>query len=270
MPIPRLVPLALALVPALPAGVQDDGDLLSAGSVREIQVSGPRGTRVEYFQLDAPDAGERESLDLLTGERRTALPLGVARWVSGPDLQSEGGWRSELEVTYFAEETRVQHIERLSRASRELIFREVRARSGRTVRFLWTPDQRGESTVTTGGEIRRRSFDLARGAALPLSLVEVVRRGEDWEGDVAVFRPTANRLENLQLDVREEPGARVLELRQAGVPCGRFRFEGSSLASFRWQAGGPVARALSASDYARVLTNGRAAREASSSTRGDS
>jgi len=237
----RYVLLALA---TLPCTFQDS---LSNGAVREVLVAHPRGTTVEFFRLD------------LVGDSGAAAttPAGTVRWVSGPDGTVPGAWRTEIEVSFFAECTRVLLTERVQPKERELVFRELRARSGRTLRFLWTPDQRGVSTETTGGELRRTEFDMRRSAALPLSLVEVARRGGALGGSVHVFQPLTNELEPLDVRLDAAEHGRVLELRRGSLLAGSYRFDGDRLMGFRWQDGGLEARPIEAKAYAAMLANAR-------------
>ena len=260
--------VALGLVGAL-ATLARAQDSLSNGDVREVTISLPEGTRIEYFRLDLPSPDGRRS-----------PPVGVARWITGADpgatVEDGKAWRSELELVLFAEKTRVVHTERISTTRRELVFRELRDRSGRTVRFVWTPDQKAVCTDASGGEVRRREFDLRGGAALPLTLVDVVRRGGQWHGDVRVFEPLAAELDLMtpivtRLEAGLDPRAmgsasetsvsgakRVLELWRAdGLNAGSYRFDGEALVSFAWQAGGPVATAIPADEFERWRKRGR-------------
>jgi len=279
-PVPALL-LSLALLALLapPASAQD---ALSNGDIREVHISPPEGTRIETFRIDAAsNANRREP------------PIGLARWITGPDpgarFGDTGAWRSELEVVLFAQDTRVVHTERVGRLRRELVFRELRERAGRTVRCVWTPDQKAISSDASFGEVRYRDFDLRGGAAFPLTLVDVVRRGGTWSGDVRVFQPLAWSFETITpvvstmveagapvraadaagragvsaADGEDAAGAvdgagdvggavRVLDLwRSDGLSAGTYRFEGDVLTSFAWQAGGPVATAISADEYQR-------------------
>lgn len=220
-------------------------DLLSDGSVRHLRVASAEGTRVQHFRLDGPEGPGAE------------LPIGVVRWVSGPgDAREPGGWISELHVTFFEERTRILHTEELGRSQRELVFREVRPRSGRTHRLVWTPDGRGTSIETSQGEVTRTEHDLSRGAFLPLSLVELLRRGSTLPERARIYRPLAGAFEDTLLTVSEDARGRELQLRTETGGRGRYRIEGDRLVRFAWQDGGPVARVIDETSFERMLENG--------------
>jgi len=219
---------------------------LENGGVLAVEVSEPPGTRVRYFRLDHGDEATE--------------PLGLVRWVSGPDPENEGGWRVEQDVTFFAEATRVIHTERLHRAKRKLVWREVRARSGRTVLVEWTPDGRAVSLETVGGEVVRKDLELGPDVLLPLALVEHARAGVDWDGTFPVYQPLVGDTELQRLSVERSGPERVLELRRLdGDLAGRFRFRDGELVGFRWQAGDLVARAIPAAAFDDLSTAAQAA-----------
>ena len=118
--------LSTLLLTVAALGLQDAP--IETGDVRAVEVSEPPGTLVRHYRLDHGGAA--------------AEPLGLVRWIAGPDPENEGGWRVEQDVIFFDEATRVIHTERLHRAKRKIVWREVRSRSGRTVLVEWTPDQR--------------------------------------------------------------------------------------------------------------------------------
>ena len=236
-----LIPLTvLSAILVAAASTPSQDTPLTSGDVRSVHLLKPAGTRVEHFRLERGAPGSD--------------PVGLVRWISGPDPEHEGGWRVEREVIFFDETTRVVHTERLHPDRRKLVWREVRPRSGRTLVLEWTPDGRTTSYETIGGEIFRKELDLPGGALLPLSLVEHARLGEDWQGSFPVFRPLASDFELLQLGVRREGSARQLELRRTdGLLVGRFQFRGHELESFRWQEGDLVARAISATTFRELV-----------------
>ena len=232
---------AILLLPLLAGGIPAQ-DSLANGNVREVHLGFPPGMRIETFRLDAAEVDPVE--------RGSTPPLGLVRWISAPGPHAEPGWRAECEVLLFAEGRRVIHTERLDHERRELVFRELGDRSGRTLRFIWRPDGTAVSTEATGDEVRRRTFDLSRGAVLPLAVVELARRGAEWRDQVPVFMPLANELETLSVEVRREGEARVLVLEDAaGLLRGSYRFEGRSLVAFRWQNGGLLATAVERAEH---------------------
>jgi hypothetical protein len=243
---------ALLLLAALvPAWDGRDQDPLANGDVREVHLTQPPGTRVEYFRLD--------TVEVEPAERASTPPVGLVRWISAPPSGEAPGWRAECEVLFFAEGRRVIHSERLDHERRELVFREVGERSGRTLRLVWTPDGQAVSTEATGDEVRRRTFDLAGGAVLPLAVVELARRGAAWRDEVPVFLPLANAIETLVVELSDEGATRTLRLSDAeGLGRGSYRFQGRSLVAFRWQDGGLLASAVERAEHDHWLAQHRA------------
>lgn len=236
--------LLLALLAAPGPTVQDSP--FEGRAIRELYLGLPPGTRVEYFRLD------RESL--LDEAERIPGASGLVRWIVGPDPEREEAWRVELEASFFHGETRVIHTERLQPRMRELVFREVRAQAGRTLYLTWDPEVGVRSLEMMGGELRREELDPGRGTLFPLSLVEMVRRGVDFQGSVSVFQPLVGAPEELELAVRDDGAERVLELRRGDLSAGSYRFRETQLVSFRWQEGGPVATRISRAQYEALLT----------------
>lgn len=237
---------ALLAGTVLAAPAQDTRDApLERRSVRELYLGQPAGTRVEFFRLDREPAEP--------GARKGA-PLGIARWIGGPDPEGEGGWRVECDTLFFDSETHVIHTERLRPRARKLVWREVRERSGRTVFLTWDPELGVKSIEMTGNDQIRRELDPGRGALLPLSAVEMVRQGTDLHGSAPVFQPLGNALETLSFSVRDQADERVLELRREDELCaGSYRFRGKELVAFRWQAGGPMASRITRAQYEALL-----------------
>ncbi len=249
----RLVPTLLApfAVVALLVPTASAQNALTNGDVREVHISQPEGTRIEYFRVDDP-----------SNANLRGAPIGLVRWITGPDpgkrVRDPHAWRSELELILFDKRTRVVHTERVSRARRELVFRELREGSGRTVRCVWTPDQKALCSDASGGEVRYRHFDLRGGAALPLTVVDVVRRGGEWKPGVRVFEPLAASFEAMTpvvskpIELGTSASERVLDIWRAdGLSAGTYRFDGDALLSFSWQAGGPVATAIPTETFER-------------------
>ena len=86
-----LVSLALAAVPQEHA--REQASPLASGIIKSVELSGSPDTSVRHFRLDksstelGPDAPE---------------PLGVLRWICGPDPSGKGA-RLEIEATFFQE-----------------------------------------------------------------------------------------------------------------------------------------------------------------------
>ncbi len=243
-----LASAVLVAAVALGAQTPDDASPLESGDLRGISMISPSGTRIEYFRLDLDDAGAEED-----------GPVGVARWISGPDGidGATAGRRLELEVLFFDVDTRVIHTEHLRPEERKLVYREVRERGGRTVLLEWSPEDGPRSTEVVNGVARRREIGTDQGVLLPLYLVEHARAGVPIEGPFAVFSPLAGDAEVLDIEMRKGAGAasalgahHELTLHRPGrLQAGRYVFEGERLVRFQWQEGGPVARPISVDDY---------------------
>jgi hypothetical protein len=187
----------------------------------------------------------------------------VARWISGPDPADPAGEgrRIEVEVVFFDVDTRVVHSERLRPTERKLVYREVRPKAGRTLLLEWVPYGSPRVSEVVGQGVRRRELDVRGGAFLPLDLVEIVRTGGSFSGAFPVFSALAADVESLRIETRAtreagsdgEPARRELELLRGDLLAGWYAFEGTSLVSFRWQEGGPVARPITAEGYRALL-----------------
>ena len=256
-PHPTLLGGALLLLTALAVPAQDRTSPLESGDVRELVVQCPPGTRIDYFRLDLPSppgSGEEE---------RDPSPVGVVRWISGPDLEAERpvGLRLETTTTFFDVNTRVIHTEHLRNDERKLVYREVRERGGRTVLLEWNPADELRISETVGTGTRRRRIDSGRGVLLPLYLVDLVRSGASIQGPFDVFGPLAGDVETLELEVRElaattgdagptAAAQQELVLRREGkLLAGSFVFSDGRLVRFRWQEGGPEATGITAEEY---------------------
>lgn len=281
--------LATGAGAAATLGQDDSPAPLESGDVGELTLLNPPGTRIEYFRLDlAPQrepepepeerAGEPAVLDASARE-----PVGVLRWISGPETAPDGrrGLRLETETTLFDVATRVIHTETLLPDERKLVYREVREREGRTVLLESRSPAAGvvaelRVSETMGGVIHRREPDATGGVLLPLYLLENVRSGASFRGEFALFLPLSAEVELLTLDTlllpvadgpprggavaagADEEGTtlppRELRLHRGdGLFAGAYRFEGADLVGFRWQAGGVSARAIDEEEYRRWL-----------------
>ena len=224
---------------------------LSSGDVRELELRAPPGTWTGFFRIDAAAGG--------THGEPVGHPLGAVQWVAGPTTETAGGWRIDTETTWFDAKTRVYHAERLRELEKKLVWREVRARGGRTV--LLVPAGAStclESLEPVAEEVVRR-FRYEQGLCLPLELVDRARRGEALQGDFRVFVPLSHGLEELRLSTLGLFGGwlRRLEMRRGdGTLAGRYLFVGDRLVAFRLQERGPLARAIPAEEHA-ALVGGR-------------
>ncbi len=231
----------------LPSAGEEDSPL-SDGSVRELILSSPPGTRTSYFALE--------------GETSRAW----MRWMRGPDPEAlrEAGWRVELETYFPAIETRVLHTERLGSSERKLVWREVRAQSGRTLLAEWDERAGLRSSETFGTETIRREFGGFESSGFtPLHLVEWLRVSSDCKRAVQRYDPLANALEEFQIEGASFPALpgpllspsgqlamRAVQLRRKdGSPGPFYVFRGEELVLFRLQEGGPWARRISARAY---------------------
>ena len=232
-----------------------NGSPLESGLVRSLDLERASGTWAQHFRLDRPGAPEDEP------------PVGLARYVSGPD--SEGGARVELELQYFARGVTVIQIEQVSPARKRLVFREVRERGGRTL-FLEGPSGAGLSGYELGGpEVVRR--ELADGL-LPLFLIEAARTGGALPEEADVVDPLAAGVEELRFLRREDrEGESVLEVRRTdGSLRWRLTTLAGELRELRFQERGPLARPVTAEEFERIRAQheleARAVQEAGSSS----
>jgi hypothetical protein len=205
--------------------------------VRSLDLEPRDGTWAQHFRLERPGAREDEP------------PVGLARYVSGPD--SEGGVRVELELQYLARGVTVIHVEQLSPARRRLVFREVRERGGRTL-FLEGAREAGLSGYELGGpEVVKR--ELADGL-LPLFLIEAARTGGALPEEATVLDPLAASVEPLRLLQRvEREGERTFEARRAdGSLRWRVTVLAGELRELRFQERGPLARPVTTEEFERI------------------
>jgi len=242
--------VSVALLSLLGAMSPQDAEIpahpLEGHAIRELYVGLPPGTRVEYFRLDRKW--------LVEDSERIPGPAGTVRWIVGPDPEHEDSWRVEFDAVFFDSNTRVVHIERFRPDVRELVFREIRHQAGRTLYLTWDPEEAIRSLEMMAGELRRKEIDPGRGALFPLSAIEMVRQGIDFQGETPVFQPLVGATEALELSVTDEGPERVFELMRAdGLLAGSYRFHGTELVSFRWQDGGPVATRISRTAYEGLL-----------------
>lgn len=220
-----------------------------AASAREAG-SAHQTPGAEYFVLElapAPDAP------------RPALPteVGLATWRRRVEAD---GQQCEWELRFRDDDTRVLQVERVRDGRRELVWREWRPGSGRTLLASRDPASASIELVEWG---RRQSLRLrfeAAGAALfPLELLELARRGELAAGPLTLFDPLSRSLSEVRAAItvadRPEPSAeRTLALsRPDGTCAGTWRLRGEELLGFRWQDGGLEARRIDAEEHARRL-----------------
>ncbi len=263
--LPFRTPLALALAVALASLAWGGDERSRTSAVVELVVSGSAATRVDCFALvPHRTQAERESASavdaLASGEARI---LGVARWVR------DRGARVEVEHELFGIDTRVLHVERRpedagGERAPELVWRELRRRSGRTVSLVRDPASGGWTSTEWNGGSRavRRTLTAGEGARLPLELVEACRAGTA-PASARVFDPLGHRIEELAIERRQAlvhgvPWTRVLWTRDDGTLAGEWWFAGAELVAYRYQRGGPVALRVPAAELERV----RAARHA--------
>jgi hypothetical protein len=227
--------LALAALQSIPAG---DGvrPPLASGLVRAVEVARAAPAFVQHFRLDA---GE------LRAER---APLGLARYVAGPD--PEGGTHVELELELFAPGLRLIHVEQANLQRRRLVFRELGARAARTLFLEGRPSEPLLGYELGGPEVLRRTTEA--GGILPLLLLESQRRGALPPGELRVLDPLSTAFEPLALAARDDALGRVLEARRAdGSLRWRAVLAGAELAELRFQERGPLARPIAPEEFAR-------------------
>jgi hypothetical protein len=229
---------------------------LESGLVRTLELEPLPGTFAQYLRL------ERE------GARPGEAPLGLLRYVSGPDR--EGGVHVDLELQFLADGLRVFHTELAAPARRRVVFREVRAGAGRTLFLEGTPATGYAGYELGVGEVVRR--ERAGFGELPLLLIESVRLGQAVPEELSVLDPLSADFEPLRLVRLDPPSAEqadehVLEARRTdGSLRWRVAARGGELTEWRFQERGPVARAITRAEFEAVLeahdNSVRAAREA--------
>jgi hypothetical protein len=239
-----LLPALLALAASAPAPGGERQSPLENGDVRSVELLGGPDARVETFRLSLPGGDPRD-------------PVGIARFSTG--AAPGGGLRIELDAQFFDVDVRVLHVEVLRPSEVKLVWREIRARGGRTVLLEWSrEDPVLRFTDLAGGENLRRELDGSRGALMPLFAIQQARGGAALEGPLVVFDPPAGRLASMQFTTTEEDGRRVVRTRHlSGATGASFEFDGDELVAFSWQAGGPRAEAISQETYETLLLNHR-------------
>ena len=222
---------------------------MQQGEILALWLPRVPGTRVEHFRLDLPrkEGAEEEA------EEDPRAAVGLVRLRFGVD--PPGGFRLECESRFHDAATRVLHVERLRRDELRLTWREIGQRHGRTVSVEWPlSDAALHSVSMSDGEVRRSDVDASGGALMPLYLLEKLRAGAALPGSFRVYDPRSEALELLSLRITPIVGAlRVCEWRRSdGALAGRYLFAERRLIAFQWQAGGPVARAISADEFKRL------------------
>ncbi|HUR28919.1 MAG TPA: hypothetical protein VM509_12085 [Planctomycetota bacterium] len=158
---------------------------------------------------------------------------------------SGSGTLLEWQIRFAEEDLSIWHAESEDDNGRRWVWREGRARAGRSVVAETLP---GAVDVTEWGRpaVWRRKLAAAEGCFFPLQIEERVRKGELAAGTFQVFDPLANAVETVRLTIEAAPGT-TDELRRAelvrddGSLAGSWTFHGSELVSFTWQRGGLVA-----------------------------
>lgn len=226
--------LVLALSPLAAAG--GDSSPLASGLVRAVEVASVAPVFVQHFRLDrAEQPGDRP-------------PLGLARYVAGPD--AEGGLHVELELDLHADGVRLIHVEQESWLRRRIVFRELGAQAGRTLFLEGEPAAPLLGYELGGPEVVRRVTD--GGGLLPLVLIESLRRGAEAPAELRVLDPLSATFEPLQLVVEGGAPLRVCEARRAdGSLRWRVSLSLTELTELRFQEHGPRARPISPEDYER-------------------
>jgi hypothetical protein len=202
--------------------------------------------RIEHFLLELP--GE-------DGPRA----VGTLRWI-GRRAGSEH--ELEWELDFPGEGVRLLAVERLGPGGARLTWRELLGSTSRSLVVEWGPA--GQEMVlrewARDGTLRE-SRSLARGAVLPLYLLELARTGSLVQGDFLVLEPATRGIEDLSMGtsylLAGEPGlepTREVELRRCdGSLAGRYRFQGPELVSFEWQEGGIRGRRIGPGQYQELI-----------------
>ncbi len=147
------------------------------------------------------------------------------------------------------------HVECLERSGSRLVRRETG--SGRAV-MAELSQVDGSLRAFEWGPCGARQEVLAlhETAALPLYLAELARSGRFAAGRVGCFDPEARVVLDVEASTTyplDGGASRTTELRRPdGTLVLELRFEGTELAGFRLQEGGPWARRIPAETYARL------------------
>ncbi len=215
---------------------------LEGHSVREVRIEGPSGAAETFFRLDLP------RLPGAVRPAKDALPIGLVRWSTGPRTDGRPGLRVACVIDLPEIETRVFQAETSDAARRErrLVWREVRARSGRSLRCDWNPRQGLSIFEATGGDIGRRTRPDDGDPLWPLTLVEHLRRRQPaGPRSATVLDPKSGGLERWSIACGSwpwAPGLRCVSLSRAdGSLAGAYLLHGGELLAFRWQRGGWLA-----------------------------
>jgi len=216
------------------------------GEVVAFEIPERPGTKHEYFRFHS-----------------RSDEFGVAAIHLGAEADS---MRTELRVDYFPIKTRVMHVERQTPSGPRLIWRETRARSGRTVMVDWGPEGESLTSLDWSGRDAVKQEELPGvGALLPLYLIDHVRAGQFLGGRFDVFNPVSNRIEEWTASVKRVPflptspqrARRLVLTRVDGSLAGEYLFFGTELMLFRLQRGGPVAVRTDRKTYDSMLQGDR-------------
>ena len=212
----------------------------------------PPQVQVEYFVLEQP--GEPGTpLDLEAVPALEPRQAGLACWRR---LAVDGGHQLEWDVVFPEQGTRVLHTERWTVAGSRLVWRELRAGSGRSLSAEDLEGGTGLRLREWAGRFRQALEIEAPGPyVLPLQLLELARRGALPPEGAWVFDPLARSFERVR-PCEPAPGSsvdreRIDLLREDGTSAGSWIFDEGGLQAFGWQAGGLRARRISAEEYQR-------------------
>lgn len=189
--------------------------------------------------------------------------IGVARF----SARTRGRARLLESELVFAREgglggdVRVLAVEELEPGAASVSWREIESAGGRSIHAEWgSRDDALRVTEWGNGPTLREELGSDEGALLPHYLLELLRRGRMTSGSVPCFDPLSRSIERLEVATAYEhapgdasTGARTVELlRVDGTLARRYRFEGTRLAGFQLQEGGPWARAVDEDEHARA------------------
>ena len=229
---PPMAPPPRTPPPSTP-GSGGDTSPIASGLVHSVEVASPAPVFVQHFRLDVGEA------------RNARAPVGLARYVSGPD--AEGGVHVELELELYSAGVRLIHVEQESVVRRRVVFREIGERAGRTLFLEGRPGGPLLGYELGGPEIVRRATEA--GGCLPLVLLESLRRGARPPAELRVLDPLSAAFESLQLSLADEP-AQVSEARRSdGSLRWRLAYSSGDLTELRFQERGPLARPIAREEY---------------------
>ena len=231
-----------------------------------------RNGQTEYFALRTDSVAEVDSNDAPAEPQ--GKPGTSTRAIGACALtrsHADGSWAFQLDIELPLEETRVLQVETSSSSGRDCIWRELRAGSGRTIRFGVQPEGTEATEWASGGTKRKSAWPDQRGLGL-LELIQLARQEHTGRipSKARWIDPLAAELVPVVILVEDRGSVRTVDVyTSSGDRVAHVAFEGHELTALGWQAGGLIAERVSAEAHARLIADRRrsAARSAARSAR---